>query len=153
MKCEDNSNVHIHLETLIRMQEQLAEMNPALTNNNLVTIILSSLPKSYHSLINAITMSVVHAKAKLEPDQVVSMLIDKFEWLTIEEHQLKVSENALTAEKGCEKLQACSSTASTTKTNVESCKCRKKGHMKAYCCSKAKKRDKKEGGLCWEQVH
>jgi len=89
-------------------------------------------------------MSVAHAKAKLEPDQVVSMLIDEFERLTIEEHQLKASENALTAGKGCGKSQACSGTSSITKTDVEYWKCRKKGHMKADCHSKAKKRDTKE---------
>jgi gag-polypeptide of LTR copia-type len=66
MECEDNSNVRMHLETLMRMQEQLAGMNTALTNDDLVTIILGSLPKLHHSLINAITMSVAHAKAKLE---------------------------------------------------------------------------------------
>jgi gag-polypeptide of LTR copia-type len=79
MKCEDDANVRTHLETLMRMQEQLAGMNTPLTNNDLVTVILGLLPKSYRSLINAITMSVAHAKAKLEPDQVVSTLIDEFE--------------------------------------------------------------------------
>jgi gag-polypeptide of LTR copia-type len=79
MKCEDDLNIRMHLETLMRMREQLAGMNAALTNDDLVTVILGSLPKSYRSLINAITMSVAHAKAKLEPDQVVSTLIDEFE--------------------------------------------------------------------------
>jgi gag-polypeptide of LTR copia-type len=106
MKCKDDSNVHTHLETLMRMHEQLAGMNTPLTNDDLVTVILSSLPKSYRLVINAIIMSAAHAKAKLEPDQVVSMLIDEFERLTIEERQLKASENALAATKGCGKSQA-----------------------------------------------
>ena len=79
MKCEDEANVCTHLETLMRTQEQLAGMNAALTDDDLVTVILGSLPKSYQPLINAITMSATHAKAKLEPDQIVSMLIDEFE--------------------------------------------------------------------------
>ena len=53
-------------------------MNAALTDNDLVTVILGSLPKSYRPLINATTMSMTHAKAKLEPEQIVSMLIDEF---------------------------------------------------------------------------
>jgi hypothetical protein len=48
----------------------------------------------YRLLINAITMSAAHVKAKLEPNQVVSTLIDEFERLAIEERQLKASENA-----------------------------------------------------------
>ena len=79
MRCEDESNIHTHLETLMSTQEQLAGMNAALTNDDLVTVILSSLPKSYRSLINAITMSTTHAKVQLEPDHVVGMLIDEFE--------------------------------------------------------------------------
>ena len=79
MKCEDEANVCKHLETLMRTQEQLAGMNTALTDDDLITVILGSLPKSYQPLINTITMSVAHAKAKLEPDQIVSTLIDEFE--------------------------------------------------------------------------
>ena len=78
MKCEDKSNVHTHLEALMRTQEQLAGMNAALTDDDLVTVILESLPKSYRPLINAITMSVMHAKVKLEPDQVIGTLVDEF---------------------------------------------------------------------------
>ena len=79
MKCKDESNVHTHLETLMKVQEQLSGMNAALTNDNLVTVILGSLPKSYHPLINAITMSAAHTKTKLVPDQVIGTLIDEFE--------------------------------------------------------------------------
>jgi hypothetical protein len=129
----------------MKMREQLAGMNAALTDDDLVTIILGSLPKSYRPLINAITMSATHAKAKLEPDRVVEMLIDEFERLTIEERQLKASENALIAAKGRGKTQARGGTSSTTKSDVECWNCGKKGHLKADCRSKAKKKDKKQG--------
>ena len=77
LKCKDESNIHMHLESLMKMQEQLAGMNAALTNDDLVTIILRLLPMLYHSLINVIMLSVAHTKDKLELDQVVSTLIDK----------------------------------------------------------------------------
>ena len=54
-------------------------MSAALTDDDLVTVILGSLPKLYQPLINVITMSMMHAKVKLEPDQIISRLIDKFE--------------------------------------------------------------------------
>jgi gag-polypeptide of LTR copia-type/Zinc knuckle len=150
MKCEDESNVRTHLESLMSMQEQLAGMNGAFTNDDLVTIILGLLPKSYRPLINAITMSAAHSKATLEPDQIVSTLVDKFERLAIKERQLKASENALAATKGRGKPQACSSTSGATKNDMECWKCGKKGHMKVDCRSKAKKKGKtdedKKGG-------
>ena len=68
MKCEDNLNVCKHLEDLMSKQEQLTEMNTGLTNDDLITIILGSLPKLYCPLINTIMMSAAHANAKLEQD-------------------------------------------------------------------------------------
>jgi gag-polypeptide of LTR copia-type len=47
MKCEDKSNVRTHLEALMRMQEQLAGMDAGVTDDDLVTVILGSLPKGY----------------------------------------------------------------------------------------------------------
>ena len=129
MRCKDESNVCTHLETLMSTQEQLAGMNAALTDDDLVTIILGSLPKSYCSLINVITMSTMHAKVQLEPDHVVRTLIDEFEQLEIKDHQLKARKNPLTTTKA------------RTKVDIECWKCGKKGHVKAEYCSKAKKRD------------
>ena len=144
MKCEDKANVHTHLETLMRTQEQLAGMNATLTNDDLITVILGLLPKSYQPLINVITMSMAHAKAKLEPDQIVSMLIDEFERLAIEECQLKASENTLATTKGRGKPQTRNGTPSNAKIEGECWKCGKKGHKKVDCRSKAKDKDKKD---------
>ena len=134
MRCKDELNVHTHFETLMSTQEQLAGMNATLTDNDLVTVILGSLHKSYHSLINAITMSATHAKVKLEPEHVVRMLVDEFKQLEIEDCQSKARKNALAATKAC------------TKVDIECWKCGKKGHVKAECCSKAKKRDDDKEG-------
>ena len=136
MKCMDEANVHMHLEDLMRMHEQLCGMDATLTDDDLVTIILGSLPKSYHLLINAITMSVAHAKTKLEPDQVIGTLVDEFECLAIEECQLKASENVLAIAKG------------HTRIDMECWKHRKKGHIKGHCHSKARTgdNDREESG-------
>src|SRR5882724_2485434 len=55
MKCEDESQVCMHLETLVRMQEQLAGMGAGLPDTDLITVILGSLPKLYWPLINAVS--------------------------------------------------------------------------------------------------
>ena len=47
MKCKDDSNVCMHLEALLRMQEQLAGMEAGLTDDDFITVILGSLLKSY----------------------------------------------------------------------------------------------------------
>ena len=144
LKCENKSQVQMHLETLTKMQEQLAGMGVGLPNNDFVTVILGSLPKSYRPLINAISMSVTHAKVSLEPDKVIESLLDEFERLGIEEHQLKASENALVAVGGCGKScnkKGSSSTQKPDHTDVECWKCGQKGHIQKNCCSKKKKKE------------
>jgi len=47
MKCEDKTQVQTHLESLSRMQEQLDGMGGGLTDTDLITVILGSLPKLY----------------------------------------------------------------------------------------------------------
>ena len=48
MKCEDETQVRTHLESLSRLQEQLTNMGGRLMDTNLITVILGSLLKSYH---------------------------------------------------------------------------------------------------------
>ena len=45
MKCEDESQVCMHLETLTRIQEQLTGMGVGLPDTDLITVIHGSLPK------------------------------------------------------------------------------------------------------------
>jgi len=47
MKCEDESQVCMHLETLTRIQEQLTGMGVGLPDTGLIMVILGSLPKLY----------------------------------------------------------------------------------------------------------
>ena len=141
MKCEDDSNVHTHLETLMHMQKQLTGMEAGLTNDELITLILGLLPKSYRALINAISLSTRHAEIKLKPDAIVTSLLEEFNRLNIEEHQLKAFESALTAAKGCRKGQHIGSNSKSKKSDIECWKCSKTGHMKADCNDKWKKRE------------
>jgi len=85
MKCKEKSQVHMHLETLARMQEQLAGMGVGLPDTDLITVILGSLLRLYRPLINVISMSATHVKVNLMPDKVIESLLDKFEQLGIEE--------------------------------------------------------------------
>ena len=75
MKCEDESQVQMHLESLMQMQEQLIGMTVGLADADLIMVILGSLPKSYCPLINAITMSAAHAKVNLKPDNVIENIL------------------------------------------------------------------------------
>ena len=66
MKCEDDTNVRTHLETMLQIQEQLEGMGNGLKDDELTTVILGSLPKSYRPIINVISLSAKHAQLKLK---------------------------------------------------------------------------------------
>ena len=83
MKCEDESQVWTHLESLMLMQEQLIGMAAGLAHADIILKIFSSLPKLYHPLINTITMSATHTKVDLKPDDVIENLMDTFKCLAI----------------------------------------------------------------------
>jgi len=61
------------------MQEQLDRIGGRLMDTDLITVILGSLPKLYWLLINAITMSAMHAKVTLEPANVIKSLLNEFD--------------------------------------------------------------------------
>src|SRR5882724_4236886 len=94
-KFNDKSQVQAHLESLLHMHEQLTSMGVGLNDLDLVTVILSSLPKPYCPLINTINMLSAHAKVTLESIKIMESLIDEFEHLSIEDLQLKSAENTL----------------------------------------------------------
>lgn len=58
MKCEDKSNIHMHLVDSMKIQEQLLGINAALTDDDFITVIFGSLPQSYCHLINVIMVSM-----------------------------------------------------------------------------------------------
>ena len=79
LKCKDESQVCMHLETLAKMQEQLTGMGVGLDDTDLVMVILGSLLKSYWPLINSISMSATHMQVTLVPNKVIDSLLDEFE--------------------------------------------------------------------------
>ena len=77
MKCEDDSNICTHLKALLQMQEQLMGMEAGQTDDDFITVILISLPKSYWPLVNMILLSLAIVQTQLKPDAVVSSLLDE----------------------------------------------------------------------------
>ena len=56
LKYLDKGNVKTHMETLSSMYEQLKGMGEEIEDDDFTTLILASLPKGYHPLINTISL-------------------------------------------------------------------------------------------------
>jgi hypothetical protein len=87
MKCEDDAAMKTHLEELMKLQAQLQGMGAGLPDDELVTVILGSLPKSYQPLVSMISMSTKMMKSPLEPMSVIDALCEKYDHLAIDENK------------------------------------------------------------------
>jgi hypothetical protein len=99
-KCEDDSAVKNHLDELMHMQAQLESMGTGIPDDELVTIILGSLPKSYRPFISAISMSAKMSKLPLGPKDVVETLIEEYDHLAIDENKMSHTDSAMAAKRG-----------------------------------------------------
>ena len=66
-KFLDEGNVKAHMETLNTMYEQLKGMGEKIENSDFMTLILASLPKGYHPLINMIPLQNCTSTTPLKP--------------------------------------------------------------------------------------
>ena len=100
LNCLNNLNVKVHIQSLNTMYQQLKGMGKEISDGGFTTLILASLPKSYQPLINMISLQN-HASTKpLKPSTIMELILEEFNWLQIEESQLKVAENAMLAKWG-----------------------------------------------------
>ena len=67
LKCLDEGNVKTHMETLSSMYEQLKGMGKKIEDGDFTTLILASLPKGYHPLINTIFLQNCTSTTPLKP--------------------------------------------------------------------------------------
>ncbi|THH04537.1 hypothetical protein EW146_g10150, partial [Bondarzewia mesenterica] len=78
-RCQEGGNIRAHLDMLISLQDQLTGMGSALTDNDFVAVILSSLPKSYKSLISILTSMAMVNQTKLTPADTIQHLSQEYD--------------------------------------------------------------------------
>ena len=67
LKCLDKGNVKAHMEILSSMYEQLKGMGKKIKDSDFMMLILASLPKGYHLLINMISLQNGTSTTPLKP--------------------------------------------------------------------------------------
>jgi DNA recombination-dependent growth factor C len=85
--CGHEDNVCNHLQNLADMQECLAAAGKDINNNQFVSLMLTSLPPSYHAITSSIIV-VADIRGKILSPQIVAQLImDKYQQCTAEDHR------------------------------------------------------------------
>ena len=79
LKCMDEANVRNHIYSLSMMYEQLKGMGETITNGDFTTLILGSLPKTYRSLINTISLQNCTSATPLKPKIIMESILEEFD--------------------------------------------------------------------------
>ena len=132
-KCGENDDMKAHLEELVNLRGKLIGMGATVEDAKFRTIILSSLPLSYRSIISAITVSASLTKAKVENDHLIRIITEEAESRLILEGNSAGAGSALTATDKPVK----GNRQQRQKKNRPKCyNCNKPGHTKAECWAK-----------------
>ena len=126
------------------MYQQLKGMGKEISKQDFMTQILASLPNSYQPVINTISLQNRATPKTLKPNIVMESILEEFERLQIEDSQLKSADNPMLAKggkgKGKKQKFPTSSSGNSTNLDVECWNCGEKGHVRAKCPKKPKKK-------------
>ena len=148
-RCDDNTNIHTHFDTMCTRCEDLAVLGDDLSDEDFSAMLLGLFPQSYNSYLSTVTTALSVLGTKLSPDAVMFSIIDEFDRHTVKAHQLKDKGKDITfhAKSRSKNLWKC---GKGLKKSIKCFNCHKKGHMKADCWVKGegrKGRDHEGRGL------
>ncbi len=87
LRCREEANIQAHLDTIMKMQEQLAGMGAMLSANNLVTTILASLPSSYGMLLSTVTVTARLMRVLLTPNFITMHILEEYDCRVVDAHK------------------------------------------------------------------
>jgi len=128
------------------MFKELSGMGGAPAEQEYLTILLGSLPKSYGPLLTAITMAASIAGKVLKPENIIIHVNEEFDRRAIETKLLKANENALAASSRGKGKRNKGQDKKGSKDEIECWGCGKLGHIRAKCKDKMKGNIKKGKG-------
>lgn len=119
LKLSENGNAEVHISTMEDLFEKLGALGEKLSDNWVVAMLLSSLPKSYDTLITALE---TRPEADLTLSLVQSKLLEQYRKRSSTEHEEQVA------------LWSTNRSANQKAYNSIECYfCKEKGHVKRDC--------------------
>ena len=79
LKCLDVSNVKTNIQSLNAMYQQLKGMGEEITGEDFMTLILTSLHKSYQPLINMISLQNHATPNAIKPAIIMELILEEFD--------------------------------------------------------------------------
>jgi len=121
-RCGESDSVRTHFEHMANVCEQLAAMGKAISDDDYMDILLTSLPHSYDQLCTSISNSTRVSRQPLTADNLKAMILAKFTQREIKKQKSNTKDEAFAAD--------------TPKSKKQCSNCNKCGHLKADCWAK-----------------
>ena len=124
-KLADEGDALAHIKCLQDMREQLAALGKTVDDDEFSSILMGSLPRSYRSVVLALSAAADQAGQRVIPDRVIRLVTDEYE-----------SRNREKGQNGQNEAFTASTQKQRDRRNTKCYNCHKKGHYKSDCWAK-----------------
>ena len=80
-ECDENGNMHMYLEQLQMMREELVSVRIVLLNEEYVPVIIRSVPTYYATFLAHLTMSADLLGHRIQPEKLILLLAQEYDCL------------------------------------------------------------------------
>jgi hypothetical protein len=143
-RCAEEADVKDHLTMMVRVRDELESMGASVGDDEFLTHIIGSIPKSYHTLISSIMHSATLSKAAIDPNDLMKIILEEAERRSIGNNGADQSGSALYADRKRQRKKK----GGDSQSDAKCYNCDKPGHTKAECYSKG---GGKEGQAPWQK--
>jgi hypothetical protein len=143
-QCDEEADVKEHLTTMVRVRDELESMGAPVADEEFLSLIIGSIPKSYHTMISSIIHAATLVKAAVDPNDLMRIILEEAERRSIANRATDQSGSALYANKRRSHKKKGGNSHSDAKCD----NCSKTGHTKPECYSKG---GGKEGQAPWQK--
>src|SRR3984893_12644308 len=144
MLCDEDTDIKAHLNAMTKLREELEAIGASVPDEDFGTMLLTSLPPSYRSLLHTITHAASLSGVAINPNDLMRIVLEESRQRELSENNPKSAYAALNATKG--KGRKGKGNENLQKNPCATCK--RTNHKTEDCFSKG---GAKEGQAPWQK--
>src|SRR3984893_18438999 len=144
MLCDEDTDIKAHLNAMTKLREELEGIGASVTDEDFGTMLLTSLPPSYRSLLHTIPHAASLSGFAINPNDLMRIILEEARQRELSENAQKSGDATLNVNKG--KGKKGKGNSNSQNKPCATCKCT--NHKTKDCFSKG---GAKEGQAPWQK--
>src|ERR1700731_2198789 len=144
MLCDEDTDIKAHLNAMTKLREELEGIGASVPDEDFGTMLLTSLPPSYRSLLHTITHAASLSGFAINPNDLMRIILEEARQRELSENAQKSGDAALNVNKGKGKKGK----GNSNSQNKPCATCKRTNHKTEDCFSKG---GAKEGQAPWQK--